>query len=318
MKANFVLRSIAAVAVNLSLAIPVSAEENFLTALGCMLEPSKNVEVGSSVSGVIESINLYRGDQVKEGEVLFRLKAGMQKAGVELARLKSEFSQRKLVRNAEMFEDQLLSAHERDEIETESLMAKTELQLKEQELDLRRVMSPISGVVVDRFVDKGEYVNVEPVLSLATLDPLHIDLLLPYSYFGSIVTGQELQIRAEPTLIQPTFVTHIPKELCPLAKITVDDDSTIDVFELCINGQEIAPAYSEQNDPIIQRKMFAAQVGEEVQDMDTDFLNALEHGMPPAGGMGLGIDRLIILLTGAESIRDTILFPSLKPLKSAE
>jgi len=82
-------------------------------------------------------------------------------------------------------------------------MAKTELQLKEQELDLRRVMSPISGVVVDRFVDKGEYVNVEPVLSLATLDPLHIDLLLPYSYFGSIVTGQELQIRAEPTLIQP-------------------------------------------------------------------------------------------------------------------
>jgi lysyl-tRNA synthetase class 2 len=122
----------------------------------------------------------------------------------------------------------------------------------------------------------------------------------------------------EPTLIQPTFVTHIPKELCPLAKITVDDDSTIDVFELCINGQEIAPAYSEQNDPIIQRKMFADQVGEEVQDMDTDFLNALEHGMPPAGGMGLGIDRLIILLTGAESIRDTILFPSLKPLKGVE
>jgi len=90
------------------------------------------------------------------------------------------------------------------------------------------------------------------------------------------------------------------------------------VFELCINGQEIAPAYSEQNDPIIQRKMFADQVGEEVQDMDTDFLNALEHGMPPAGGMGLGIDRLIILLTGAESIRDTILFPSLKPLKGVE
>ena len=132
------------------------------------------------------------------------------------------------------------------------------------------------------------------------------------------ITNNVFEKIIEPTLIQPTFVTHIPKELCPLAKITVDDDSTIDVFELCINGQEIAPAYSEQNDPIIQRKMFADQVGEEVQDMDTDFLNALEHGMPPAGGMGLGIDRLIILLTGAESIRDTILFPSLKPLKSAE
>ena len=129
------------------------------------------------------------------------------------------------------------------------------------------------------------------------------------------ITNNVFEKLIEPTLIQPTFVTHIPKELCPLAKITQGDETTIDVFELCINGQEIAPAYSEQNDPIIQRRMFEEQVGEEVQDMDTDFLYALEHGMPPAGGMGLGIDRLIILLTGAESIRDTILFPSLKPLK---
>ncbi|MFP4156436.1 MAG: lysine--tRNA ligase [Opitutales bacterium] len=132
------------------------------------------------------------------------------------------------------------------------------------------------------------------------------------------ITNNVFEKLIEPTLIQPTFVTHIPRELCPLAKITQDDETTIDVFELCINGQEIAPAYSEQNDPIIQRRMFEAQVGEEVQDMDTDFLTALEHGMPPAGGMGLGIDRLIILLTGAESIRDTILFPSLKPLKQEE
>lgn len=129
------------------------------------------------------------------------------------------------------------------------------------------------------------------------------------------ITNNVFEKIIEPKLIQPTFVTHIPRELCPLAKITQGDDGTIDVFELCINGQEIAPAYSEQNDPIIQRKMFEEQVGEEVQDMDNDFLNALEYGMPPAGGMGLGIDRLIILLTGAESIRDTILFPSLKPLK---
>jgi lysyl-tRNA synthetase class 2 len=82
---------------------------------------------------------------------------------------------------------------------------------------------------------------------------------------------------------------------------------------LCINGQEIAPAYSEQNDPFIQREMFEAQVGEEIQKMDEDFLVALEHGMPPAGGMGIGIDRLVILLTGAESIRDTLLFLTLKP-----
>jgi len=126
------------------------------------------------------------------------------------------------------------------------------------------------------------------------------------------ITNEVFEKAIEPTLIQPTFVTHIPKELCPLAKITEDDATTIDVFELCINGQEIAPAYSEQNDPDVQRAMFEAQAGEEQQKIDHDFLAALEHGMPPAGGMGVGIDRLVILLTGAKNIRDTILFPSLK------
>jgi len=119
--------------------------------------------------------------------------------------------------------------------------------------------------------------------------------------------------KVEPTLIQPTFVTHLPKELCPLAKLNQQDPGLIDVFELCIGGMEVAPAYSEQNDPFVQRQMFEAQAGEDQQKLDNDFLLALEHGMPPAGGMGVGIDRLCILLTGAESIRDVILFPSLRP-----
>ena len=127
------------------------------------------------------------------------------------------------------------------------------------------------------------------------------------------VTNDIFEKVIEHTLIQPTFVTHIPKELCPLAKITENDSSTIDVFELCINGQEIAPAYSEQNDPAVQRDAFMKQVGEETQELDDDFLLALEHGMPPAGGMGLGIDRLVIFLTKAANIRDTILFPTLRP-----
>ena len=127
------------------------------------------------------------------------------------------------------------------------------------------------------------------------------------------VTNDVFEKVIEHTLIQPTFVTHIPRELCPLAKITQTDSSTIDVFELCINGQEIAPAYSEQNDPAVQREAFMKQVGEETQELDEDFLIALEHGMPPAGGMGLGIDRLVIFLTSAANIRDTILFPTLRP-----
>ncbi len=134
-------------------------------------------------------------------------------------------------------------------------------------------------------------------------DPKWEEFELTNEIFGKLI---------EPTLIQPTFVTHLPKELCPLAKITVNDSTTIDVFELIIGGMEVAPAYSEQNDPDVQRAMFEAQAGEEQQNIDHDFLLALEHGMPPAGGMGIGIDRLCILLTGAESIRDVILFPQLR------
>ena len=127
------------------------------------------------------------------------------------------------------------------------------------------------------------------------------------------ITNEIFSKRIEPTLIQPTFVLNLPKELCPLAKINREDPTTLDVFELTIGGMEIAPAYSEQNDPLVQREMFEAQAGGEKQNIDQDFLLALEHGMPPAGGMGVGIDRLCILLTGAESIRDVILFPQLRP-----
>ena len=127
------------------------------------------------------------------------------------------------------------------------------------------------------------------------------------------ITNEIFSKKIEPTLIQPTFVTHLPKELCPLAKLNAEDPSVLDVFELTIGGMEVAPAYSEQNDPDVQRAMFEQQAGEEKQNIDQDFLLALEHGMPPAGGMGIGIDRLCILLTGAESIRDVILFPQLRP-----
>ncbi|HNC23104.1 MAG TPA: lysine--tRNA ligase [Opitutaceae bacterium] len=127
------------------------------------------------------------------------------------------------------------------------------------------------------------------------------------------ITNEIFSKKIEPNLIQPTFITHLPKELCPLAKLNADDPSVLDVFELTIGGMEIAPAYTEQNDPDVQRAMFEAQAGEEKQNIDQDFLLALEHGMPPAGGMGVGIDRLCILLTGAESIRDVILFPQLRP-----
>jgi lysyl-tRNA synthetase class 2 len=127
------------------------------------------------------------------------------------------------------------------------------------------------------------------------------------------VTNSIFEKMIEPTLMNPTFVTHLPAELVVLAKPNKQDPGLVDVFELVINGQEIAPAYSELNDPVLQRVRLLTQAKGHEEKLDEDFLLALEHGMPPAGGMGMGIDRLVMMLTGAESIRDVILFPLLKP-----
>lgn len=136
------------------------------------------------------------------------------------------------------------------------------------------------------------------------------------------VTNEIYEKLIETTLIQPTFVMRMPAELVPLAKACGDDKSVVDVFELEINGQEVAPGYSELNDPIEQRRRFAEQFERTKTENDTwddkvdeDFLVALEYGMPPAGGMGIGIDRLVMMLTGAESIRDVLLFPQMRTRK---
>ena len=129
------------------------------------------------------------------------------------------------------------------------------------------------------------------------------------------VTQHVFEKLIEEKTMDPLFVTHCPKELVPLAKQNAEDSSLVDVFELVINGVEIAPGYSELNDPLVQRQRLLEQAGEEKQNIDEEFLLALEYGMPPAGGFGIGIDRLTMLLTGAESIRDVILFPLLRPKK---
>ena len=168
-----------------------------LSTLGCMLSPSEKVEVSSPVPGVLDTVNVRRGARVAYGDVLFQLKAGVEQAGVELARVKTDFSERKAERNKALYVDDILTVHERDEIETELLLARSELNLREQELALRTVFSPIDGVVVNRMNNEGEYVDVDPVLQLATLNPLHVDLLLPSSYFGKIAVGQKLKIKPE-------------------------------------------------------------------------------------------------------------------------
>ena len=125
----------------------------------------------------------------------------------------------------------------------------------------------------------------------------------------------------EPKLIQPTYITNYPIEMSPLTKKHRTEEGLTERFELFINGKEIANAYSEQNNPIEQRKSFEEQMklgkrgDDEAMIIDNQFLTALEYGMPPTSGIGIGMDRLTMLLTNKTSIQDVLFFPQMKPEK---
>jgi lysyl-tRNA synthetase class 2 len=139
---------------------------------------------------------------------------------------------------------------------------------------------------------------------------------------GDFIRGLAIEelfkLLVEDKLIQPVFITHHPAETTPLCKPDYDDERFLQRFELFINGTEIANAYSESNDPVLQRKTLYEQslrreVDAEAPPMDENFVQAIETGMPPAGGLGIGIDRLVMLLTGESSIRDVLFFPTMRP-----
>jgi len=134
-----------------------------------------------------------------------------------------------------------------------------------------------------------------------------------------VVVNEVFETTVENNLVNPTFVIDYPAQLCPLTKRKKDDPKYAERFELFIGRMELANAYTELNDPAVQEENFQIQLRgqqETMATMDSDFIAALKYGMPPAGGLGIGIDRLIMVLTGAESIRDVVLFPLLRPAKT--
>jgi lysyl-tRNA synthetase class 2 len=133
-----------------------------------------------------------------------------------------------------------------------------------------------------------------------------------------LAINELFELLVEDKLIQPTIITHHPVETTPLCKPDYDDQRFLQRFELFINGNEFANAYSESNDPVFQRTTLEEQskrreVDEEAHPMDENFVQAIETGMPPTGGLGIGIDRLVMLLTGQTSIRDVLFFPTMRP-----
>lgn len=164
---------------------------------------------------------------------------------------------------------------------------------------------------------KGDEAAREIAKKLNIEDELKKDL--KHCTWGDILNAA-FEAYVEEHLIQPTFVIDYPVEISPLTKAKKDDPSITERFEAFIFGREIANAYSELNDPIVQRERFLQQLkdreygDDEAYAMDEDFVNSLEVGMPPTGGMGIGIDRIIMFLTDSYSIRDVILFPTMKPL----
>ncbi len=133
-----------------------------------------------------------------------------------------------------------------------------------------------------------------------------------------VIKSEVFEEKVEDQLTGPVFVTDYPASICPLTKRKRDNPAIAERFELFVQGMEIANAYTELNDPDLQEQLFRTQLaGQKEEDsmakMDHDFIRALRHGMPPAGGLGVGIDRLVMLLTNSTTIRDVILFPLLRP-----
>ena len=132
-----------------------------------------------------------------------------------------------------------------------------------------------------------------------------------------VIKNEVFEEKVEDALVGPVFVTDYPASICPLTKRKADNPDVAERFELFINGMELANAYTELNDPDLQEELFQNQLEglseeDSMAKMDHDFVRALRNGMPPAGGLGIGIDRLVMLLTNSQSIRDIILFPLLR------
>ena len=201
----------------------------------------------------------------------------------------------------------------------QEVLGTTKIQYGENEIDLtppwdRKTMlgavKEATGVDFLEIYTAGEAVQKAKELHVAVDDDMN---------WGQVIDAV-FEEKVEPTLIQPCHIIDYPREISPLAKVHRDNDRLTERFETRVNGWEIANAFSELTDPIDQRHRFEAQAlakangDEEAMEIDEDYINALEYGLAPTGGMGMGIDRLVMLLTNSPTIRDVIAFPTMRTI----
>lgn len=215
------------------------------------------------------------------------------------------------------YEDMMEITEHMIETVATNVLGKTTIEYDGQQIELKAPWARIpmiDAIKNETGIDFNEITSYEDAVAIAKEKGVEVK-----ETRGEIIS-EFFEEFVEETLIQPTFITDYPVEISPLAKRKNDDKSLTYRFEAFINGKEVANAFSELNDAADQRERFEAQVAkrekgdDEAQMMDYDFVNALEVGLPPTGGLGIGIDRVIMLLTGQHSIRDVLLFPTMKPI----
>lgn len=168
--------------------------------LECLLEPHAVANVGAPVEGVLAAVLVDRGASVRKGQVVARLNSSVEEATVQLRRAQEEYGLRKLARNEELFRKELISASEKDELETQIRIAALERKQQEEVLKLRTITSPLDGVVVERYLSPGDRVSQEQILKLAQINPLNVEVIAPVSLFGRIRPGMTGEVTLGPAM----------------------------------------------------------------------------------------------------------------------
>ena len=253
-------------------------------------------------------------------EKIFELSRCFRNEGID-TRHNPEFTMIELYQSYADYNDMMTLTENLVAYVAQEVLGTTKIQYGENEIDLtppwdRKTM--IGAIKEYTGIDFGEFYTTKEAYEKAK--ELHVEVDEQMNWGQVIETVFEEKV--EPTLIQPIHIIDYPREISPLAKVHRDNDRLTERFETRVNGWEIANAFSELTDPIDQRHRFEAQAlakangDEEAMSIDGDYINALEYGLAPTGGMGMGIDRLVMLLTNSPTIRDVIAFPTLKKIES--